>query len=334
MQSGTMMEDTALRSFCAQQREWLELELQSEQDVVSPLSKEERSSHVLHQLQASDVSVGLYGRTVVRLISNQTESVAANSSSNESLLPAHKFTTGDEVEIRAKSSGSSKMNHPSGVVSQVTESSLSVALFPSQNHRHNENSRDVENDDNDDDIFGNPPLSVIPRSNVQVHRKLLAALEELETKGFDHPVSGRVVQALFDPSPSSELSFHNRPPDASTTGTQPFNTNLDASQVEAISFALTSNQPIALIHGPVRCVVVVVVPVFLSCSYRICGNLKRVQRVNSLSYSITDFDLPLLFFVPSRSRTCGSRWILDEMETVPQSHHNSLALERPPPLWS
>jgi hypothetical protein len=276
--------DASIRAFCAQQREWLELELQSEQQqqqdqqpqaVSSSSTSPEGRSHVLHQLQAAEVSVGLYGRTVVRLVS----AVAANAAAAVALqlLPAHRFTTGDEVEIRIRNTTGGKSS-ASGVVSEVTESSLSVALFPA---KHKQGKSEEEDDEND--FFGSAPLSLIPRSNVEVHRKLLAALTELETKGVDHPVSGRVVQALFDPtSQMQQFSSSN-----STTTIQPFNTNLDASQLEAIAFALTANQPIALIHGPVSRLLVVVLcrqtAVSLShCCYIASHNHFYINNNNSL----------------------------------------------------
>mgnify|MGYP006386065841 CR=1 FL=1 len=205
--------ESVIRDFCRQQREWLDAELQSEGDGDR--------MNVLRQLQADEVSVGLYGRTVVRL----------TCITNEGLLPAHQFTTGDEVEIRDKSDG----YRPAGVISEVTESSLSVAIFPSKR------------EGDDDEAFDNPPFSLIPKSSIEVHRKLLAGLDELEAKGTDHPVAGKVVRALFEPVEGLPLPAEQAP-------LQSFNTNLDSSQREAISFSLSSNLPISLIHGPVRSV--------------------------------------------------------------------------------
>jgi hypothetical protein len=261
------MADFAIQAFCAQQREWLDLELKSEQDQLTFVGEsgsggkqeEGTRAHVLHQLEAADVSIGLYGRTVVRLIAAVEAPPLLQQPQH--LLPAHKFTTGDEVEIRSKSGG--RQHHPAGVISEVTESSLSVALFPSKRGGGKRDDKNAGEDDDDNDDFSNPPFSLIPRSNVEVHRKLLAALTELETKGVDHPVASRIVQALFDPTtttmnastttPTTSTSIPNDS-SAPTHQQQPFNTNLDASQLEAISFSLTSNLPITLIHGPVRLV--------------------------------------------------------------------------------
>jgi len=216
------MTDAAIRAFCAQQREWLDLELQSsEEEVKDPNATEEGRSHVLHQLETSDVSVGLYGRTVVRLI-------ALTSESTEVLLPSHRFTTGDEVEIRSKA----EKDHPSGVVSEVSETYISIALFPSRKNK---------DDDNDNEQLS-PPLSLFPKSSIEVHRKLIAALDELEKQGTNHSIAGKVVQALFEVQ-DDKTSIQ------APSSLQPFNTKLDHSQLEAIAFAHTPHCPISLIHG-------------------------------------------------------------------------------------
>lgn len=253
------MTDAIIRAFCKEQRELLALELESEQEesAFSSSSKEknkkknnaggggdddhadQQRSHVLHQLEVADVSVGLYGRTVVRLTSLVTRPDAAAAAagsgkgSSDALLPAHRFTTGDEVEIRSKSSESK--DSPGGVVCQVTESSLSVALFSS-----NKNGKSDAVDS--DSIMGMaPPLSLLPKSSIQVHQKYLAALEELERHGTSHPVAGRVVHTLMEVLPQA-------PPPQSASGV--ISTHLDASQCDAISFCLSENRPVSLIHGP------------------------------------------------------------------------------------
>ena len=201
--------DDRIHAFCQRQRELLQLELQSEGE----------SGSALHRLEIEDLSVGLYGRTVVRL--EMSESAAG------ALLPSHRFTTGDEVEIRGKTT------ERAGVICEVTETSISVALFAKQ-RRGTEEEQEPEKEG----------LSLIPRSSVEVHNKLVAVLGELQRHGVDHPVAGMVVRALFDAS-STDPSLQPPPLDW-----KPFNTNLDASQREAISFALSSNRPVSLLHGP------------------------------------------------------------------------------------
>ena len=143
--------DGIIRAFVAQQREWLEVELHAEQEETATAASSRhgdssslslQKQDVLHQLQVDSVTVGLYGRTVVRFTPTTTDASATTvtatkprkeSAGSLSLLPSHRFTTGDEVEIRTKQSKkNSSNNSPAGVVSAVTEDSISVALFPSK----------------------------------------------------------------------------------------------------------------------------------------------------------------------------------------------------------
>jgi hypothetical protein len=236
------MTDTIIHSFCAQQREWLAKELESDQVAPSQGQSEEVRSHVLHGLELDDVSVGLYGRTVVRLAATQS-----------SHLPAHRFTTGDEVEIRhgkgsnsvSKSAGSSSF--PSGVVCEVTETSISIALFgdsgKSSANKNEKLKQQQQSHATDEDWIDSGPFSLIPKSSIEVHKKLMQALSDLEKEGTGHAFAGNLVQALFE-VPSDA---HHRPLVPAVT---PFNANLDASQIEAIGFALSDNRPVSLIHGP------------------------------------------------------------------------------------
>lgn len=268
------MTDLKIRSFCEQQREWLKLELESEQDEdVSSVNKvktdDGHRSNVLNQLEAVNVSVGLYGRTVVQLEAfNQpqtTDGDGITGTLKTNVLPAHRFTTGDEVEIRNKGQQKKASGQfPSGVICEVTENSISVALFPEKKYNNNnkksssvqKDNKDNDNndDDDDDDIIGSAPLSLLPKSSIEVHKKLMKGLDELETKGMNHPICGRIVQALFETSSSISNknieSTDNIPPSIIIQQQLENNTTLDSSQIEAISFALTSNNPVTLIHGP------------------------------------------------------------------------------------
>jgi hypothetical protein len=279
----------SIAAFCAQQRAWLELELQDEQEQKPVLlsrnggsggpteGQQLRSNTALSGLSVSDVSIGLYGRTVVQFV--PSFDATASSPSQLLLLPAHRFTTGDEVEIRPqKSSRPSHTTALSGVVSAVTDASLSVALFPPSSKqkslRSGGGSDRTEGSNHEEEPFldvwdnSNGPFVILARSNVQVHRKLVLALSELETKGVDHAVCGRIVQALFDPTshvvpavatintasstPVTTLEPIERTEPATADAAAASSSHLDASQQEAIAFALSSRQPLALIHGPVR----------------------------------------------------------------------------------
>jgi hypothetical protein len=289
------MHGRSIAAFCAQQRAWLELELQDEQDQKPvQLSQkggasaaggggggsEGRSNTALQGLSVSDVSIGLYGRTVVQFVASCDATATKESSSLLLLLPAHRFTTGDEVEIRPQKSSRSSSSSSSGVVSAVTDASLSVALFPQSSKQKSSRNGGGGGGNNEEESFldlwdnNNGPFVILARSNVQVHRKLLSALSELETKGVDHAVCGRIIQALFDPTShavpaatvnttdtsSTAVDINREPlqraePTASDAATATASSShLDASQQEAIAFALSSRQPLALIHGPVRVV--------------------------------------------------------------------------------
>jgi hypothetical protein len=72
------------------------------------------------------------------------------------------------------------------------------------------------------------------------------ALGTLEKEGTGHPIAGRIIESMFHTliQPSHQGSIKKK------QEIEPFNMNLDNSQLEAISFALQSNQDISLIHGP------------------------------------------------------------------------------------
>jgi hypothetical protein len=132
------------------------------------------------------------------------------------------------------------------VISAVCDSYISVALFQKSDKGKKKSSDSKgEDDEGEDDGLSVPPLSVVPKSSVEVHRKMLQALETLERKGTDHPIAGRIVHAMFHADPTNDP-----PPALKAPMRQPFNSNLDESQLNAISFALQDDRRIALIHGP------------------------------------------------------------------------------------
>jgi ATP-dependent RNA/DNA helicase IGHMBP2 len=223
------MLDATVSAFVAEQKELLALELQADEEP----NDDDRSTNDLGNLEVSDVSVGLYGRTVVQLTLRSFDT----SSKLKAVLPAHRLTVGDEVEVLSKKK--SKNGFPGGVVCEVSETHVSVALFTKSAAGTKKDSQEGEGDEQDE--FGSPPLTLLPRSSADVNRKLMNALTTLEKHGSNHPVAGQLIQALFCPV--------NFPPFVASSF-YPFNEYLDDSQREAISFALQANQPIALIHGP------------------------------------------------------------------------------------
>ena len=292
-----MTSNPSIKQFVVKQRELLDLELQAEKEegatTDSSGSKgintndktEGRRSHVLGRLEASDVSVGLYGRTVVQLtpwsspISSSCDektndaSGGANTNTNSikqinnlsPLLPAHRFTVGNEVEIRAKGGGNNNQKSSiSGVICAVSEESISVAIFenkqssskPSTKAKGNSNrggkssrKKDTDNDEDDEtSILDLAPLSLVPRSSIEVHKRLVAALDRLEKHGDDHVIAGSIIRSVF--SPSGFSCREENVPKQQQQQHPCFNPGLDVSQREAIDFVLQGERPISLIHGP------------------------------------------------------------------------------------
>jgi len=273
---------------------------------------EERPQNVLRGLEVESVTVGLYGRTVVHLCSaagrgqkrsvagqqhpqrqrqqqkkNENEAdedgeeggqVAATSSSSgeqQPLLPAHRLTVGDEVEILGKSdtsshgssgnSGGGRSNkNVTGVICSLNETTISIALFgggrrggsssrsgTSSNDSkkksstvnstsNSTNGRGEDNDDGSDEYgIGQPPLTILPRSSASVHRKMMDALDELKKSGADHKIAGQIIKAVFCPNVDDGDGGDGGGSCSGFDGFQRCNTsNLDEHQQEAVNFAL------------------------------------------------------------------------------------------------
>eukprot|EP00977_Amphora_coffeiformis_P006232 scaffold1341_cov178-Amphora_coffeaeformis.AAC.9 len=250
-----------IQAFCQQQKEWLEAELlvseaTSQQEATT--TSEESRSRVLTRLAISQVSVGLYGRTVIELAATTTA-----TGDGVPRLPAHRFTSGDEVELR--SAGNKKVTQ--GVISQVTDTSLAFAISNSGDNgnkkgtKANPKKKSGKQDSQDDEVddsenpYGEPPFTLVPSSSVEVHRKMVVALNTLAHDGAGHAVAGPVVQALFDPFSLQQQSHNNTAESSYPESTETFrqrlsNPHLDDSQVEAIQFALQPHRVVSLIHGP------------------------------------------------------------------------------------
>ncbi|KAI2491394.1 hypothetical protein MHU86_23183 [Fragilaria crotonensis] len=215
---------------------------------------------VLRNLALLQVSVGLYGRTVVTL--------GFDTDTNEKgkcLLPQHRFTTGDEIQILSKSSSSSAtafgnnqrqgMQGEGGVVSQVDETFISIALF-GKTHANNDATTKTSTTSGEEEttILGSPPFSIVPKSSAEVHNKMMQALTDLERHGASHALYGNVVQAIFSGQqycvPGSTSSSTAGAPQSTIATTNPYNPNLDESQLDAIAFSLHPDRHVSLIHGP------------------------------------------------------------------------------------
>jgi hypothetical protein len=126
-----MSAETAIDRFITQQKHLLELELHADEDQNDPSTKDDdNGGFFLRNVDVLDTSVGLYGRTVVSF-----GQIAADSTNSKSrtLLPAHRLTVGDDIEVLPKSGNNVHGAHKSkrrvgGVVCAVGDYSISIAL--------------------------------------------------------------------------------------------------------------------------------------------------------------------------------------------------------------
>jgi hypothetical protein len=88
---------------------------------------------------------------------------------------------------------------------------------------------------------------------VEVHQKMVSALDELERHGVNHPIAGNIIISAFEPNNCPTGDSFEMSKERLEELEKEFNlaaTKLDYSQKEAVLFALSSNSPISLIHGP------------------------------------------------------------------------------------
>ena len=237
---------TILQTFCTQQRQLLDCEYNMNNSSISSnsihnsnhqydsTSRQQRNS-VLNHLVVEERSIGLYGRTVLRFVrditivtnatntSTTTTTTTAttattatnnNTTSTQSLLPAHTFTTGDDIEVKYSSSSpeeqattttSRKNIIMSGVICEVTDTSISVAMssktttttaivVTSTTHHTKKH-----NDSNENEIIWNDPymrFALSPKSQRIIYEKLLQTLQILSQS---HSINASMVRAMFVP---------------------------------------------------------------------------------------------------------------------------------------
>ena len=273
-----MASETILQ-FTTKQKRLLDLELHADQTDPSEISTDrDGGGFFLRNVQVIDTSVGLYGRTVISFGPNHTSSTANTNgySNGESgiiskstpLLAAHRLTVGDEIEILPKNTAKGKSPRASGVVCTVDDYSISIALSekkrqPTSFNKQSSKKKDAVQfvnscEEDDEDLLGAGPYTLIPRSGVEVHKKMVMALDELEKHGVDHPIAGEVISAAFGASKHVQSGSILHGDDGMTKERieelerecHLELTKLDYSQKEAVVFALNSKCPISLIHGP------------------------------------------------------------------------------------
>ncbi|XP_022094082.1 DNA-binding protein SMUBP-2-like [Acanthaster planci] len=225
----------AVREFIKKQSELLALEREAEIAETSalaenvPLKELQRRGVCLLKLHPASQSTGLYGRTLVTF--------APRKGHGDGTLPTHNISSGDIVGVSpSHGGGASSTEDPSGIVSRVTQSSITVAF----DHKDTEGPVTFEYE-------GLYRLTKL--ANDVTYRRLKRSLSDLDACSSSQ--AHHLVDVLFgeaDVSPPSLPLPQPRQP-AESAELQFFNENLDRSQREAVTFAL-GQRDVAIIHGP------------------------------------------------------------------------------------
>ncbi|XP_076971556.1 DNA-binding protein SMUBP-2 isoform X2 [Tamandua tetradactyla] len=215
------MASAAVESFVAKQLDLLELERDAEveerrswQENISVKELQSRGVCLL-KLQVSSQRTGLYGRLLVTFEPRKCGSAP--------VLPSNSFTSGDIVGLYDSANQGSQL--ATGILTRITPKAITVAFDETHDFQL---SLDRGNS-----------YRLLKLANDVTYKRLKKALITLK-KYHSGPVTS-LIEVLFGgstPSPASEIhpvTFYN--------------TSLDASQKEAVSFAL-SQKELAIIHGP------------------------------------------------------------------------------------
>ncbi|XP_056272980.1 DNA-binding protein SMUBP-2 [Pseudoliparis swirei] len=170
----------------------------------------------LLKLQIGSQSTGLYGRTVVVLEPRKHLGFLA--------LPSNSFGPGDIVGLYDTGGCTPASQIGTGIVTRVSQVSISVAF----------------DDSNDGLSFDTGALhNLLKLANDVTYKRMKSALNTLN--GYSNGPAANLINVLFGDSQPSSQSQPNK--------VQFFNSNLDDSQREAVSFTL-SQRELAVIHGP------------------------------------------------------------------------------------
>ncbi|XP_023278298.1 DNA-binding protein SMUBP-2 [Seriola lalandi dorsalis] len=170
----------------------------------------------LLKLQIGSQSTGLYGRTVVILEPRKHLGFSS--------LPSNSFGPGDIVGLYDTGGCTADSQIATGIVTRVSQASISVAF-----------------DDSKDGLsFDTDALYILLKlANDVTYKRMKNALNALNR--YSNGTAANLISVLFgDTKPSSQ----SQPNEVGF-----FNLNLDDSQREAVSFAL-SQRELAVIHGP------------------------------------------------------------------------------------
>ncbi|XP_032438234.1 DNA-binding protein SMUBP-2 isoform X1 [Xiphophorus hellerii] len=169
----------------------------------------------LLKLQIGSQSTGLYGRTVIVLEPRKHLGFSS--------LPSNSFGPGDIVGIYDPSGCSAASQICTGIVTRISQASVSVAF-----------------DDLDGASFDSDGLyNLLKLANDVTYKRMKRALNALN--GYRTGPASCLIPVLFgDAQPSSHSQSNEF---------EFFNSKLDDSQREAVSFAL-SQRELAVVHGP------------------------------------------------------------------------------------
>ncbi|XP_034032279.1 DNA-binding protein SMUBP-2 isoform X2 [Thalassophryne amazonica] len=170
----------------------------------------------LLKLQIGSQSTGLYGHTV--LILEPRKHFGA------SVLPSNNFGPGDIVGLYNTTGCSPSSQLGTGIVMRVGQTSVSVAFEDNKDGHHFET----------DSLY-----NLLKLANDVTYKRMKLALIALN--GYRCGPAVSLINVLFGDAKPSSQSQPNQ--------VEFFNPNLDKSQREAVSFAL-SQRELAVIHGP------------------------------------------------------------------------------------
>lgn len=170
----------------------------------------------LLKLQIGSQSTGLYGRTVVIL---EPRKYLGFSS-----LPSNNFGPGDIVGLYDTGGCTAASQIGTGIVTRVSQTSVSVAF---------DDSKDGLNFDTD------ALYNLLKLANDVTYKRMKNALNALN--GYSNGPAANLINVLFGDTKPSTQSQPNE--------VKFFNSNLDDSQRDAVSFTL-SQRELAVIHGP------------------------------------------------------------------------------------
>ncbi|KAF3442575.1 hypothetical protein FNV43_RR16491 [Rhamnella rubrinervis] len=175
------------------------------------LDTAQKKGSTILNLKCVDAQTGLMGKTLLEFQSTKGD-----------VLPAHKFGTHDVVVLKPNKADLGSPALGQGVVYRLKDSSITVAF-----------------DDIPEEGL-NSPLRLEKVANEVTYRRMKDALIQL-SKGVQKGPAADLIPVLFGERPPTvtkkDVTF------------SPFNSNLDHSQKNAISKALSSKN-VFLLHGP------------------------------------------------------------------------------------